>query len=212
MVVTMKVIGLTGGIGSGKSRVADLLQKEFSAYVIYTDDIARDQMKQGGCSYEKVVKQFGSEILDDSGEIDRNKLAKIIFQKEELVKLMNSLTHPNVHQEVLRQVKEVKSKGKLYSAIIVETALLFEAGYQNFCDEIWYVHAPIADRMKRLKVSRGYSEEKIESIIRKQKSEEFFLKNSTVIIENGNDVKADELRLQCKRYLTPHSGNEVRNK
>lgn len=198
----MKVIGLTGGIGSGKSRVADLLQKEFLAYVIYTDEIAKDQMKQGGCSYEKVVKQFGSEILDDSGDIDRNKLAKTIFQKEELVKLLNSLTHPNVHIEVLRQIEEVKSKDKLYSAIIVETALLFEAGYQDFCDEIWYVHAPIADRIKRLKESRGYSEEKIDSIIRKQKSEEFFLKNSTVIIENGNDVKPDELRLQCEQYLS----------
>lgn len=198
----MKVIGLTGGIGSGKSRVADLLQKEFLAYVIYTDEIAKDQMKQGGCSYEKVVKQFGSEILDDSGEIDRNKLAKTIFQKEELVKLLNSLTHPNVHLEVLRQIEEVKSKDKLYSAIIVETALLFEAGYQDFCDEIWYIHAPIADRIKRLKESRGYSEGKIDSIIRKQKSEEFFLKNSTVIIENGNDVNPDELRLQCEQYLT----------
>lgn len=198
----MKVIGLTGGIGSGKSRVADLLQNEFLAYVIYTDEIAKDQMKQGGCSFEKVVKQFGSEILDDSGEIDRNKLAKTIFQKEELVKLLNSLTHPNVHLEVLRQIEEVKSKDKLYSAIIVETALLFEAGYQDFCDEIWYVHAPIADRIKRLKESRGYSEEKIDSIIRKQKSEEFFLKNSTVIIENGNDIKPDELRLQCEQYLT----------
>jgi dephospho-CoA kinase len=199
MVITMKVIGLTGGIGSGKSRVADLLQKEFLAYVIYTDEIARDQMRQGGCSYEKVVKQFGREILDDSGEIDRNKLAKIIFQKEELVKLMNSLTHPNVHQEVLRQIEEVKSKGKHYSAIFVETALLFEAGYQNFCDEIWYVHAPITDRMKRLRESRGYSEEKIESIIKKQKSEEYFLKNSTVIIENGNDVKLDDLKLQLSQ-------------
>ncbi len=197
----MKVIGLTGGIGSGKSRVANLLLKEFLAYVIYTDDIARDQMKKGGCSYEQVVKHFGTKILDENGEINREKLAKIIFQQEELVKLLNSLTHPNVHQEVLRQIEEVRRKEKKYSSIIVETALLFEAGYQDFCDEIWYVHAKRVDRIKRLKESRGYTEDKIDSIMRKQKSEEFFLKNSTVIIENGNDVTLDMLRKQCEAFL-----------
>lgn len=197
----MKVIGLTGGIGSGKSRVADLLQKEFLAYIIYTDDIARDQMKKGGCSYEQVVKQFGTQILDENEEINRAELARIIFQQEELVKLLNSLTHPNVHQEVLHQINVVKGKEKQYSAIIVETALLFEAGYQDFCDEIWYVHAPRLDRIKRLKESRGYSEEKIESIMKKQKSEDYFLRNSTVIIENGNDISPEELKIQCEGYL-----------
>lgn len=204
----MKVIGLTGGIGSGKSRVAELLQQEFFAFIIYTDDIARDQMKKGGCSYEQVVKQFGTKILDENEEINRDKLAKIIFQQEELVKLLNSLTHPNVHQEVLRQIEEIKQKEKQYSVIIVETALLFEAGYQNFCDEIWYVHAPKKDRMIRLKESRGYSEEKIESIMRKQKTEEFFLKNCTVIIKNGNDISPDELRMQCKDNLAKNSQGE----
>ncbi len=197
----MKVIGLTGGIGSGKSRVADLLRKEFFAYVIYTDEIAREQMRKGGCSYQGVVRQFGTDILEESGEIDRAKLARLIFEQEELVKLLNSLTHPNVHQEVQHQIEAVKGKGEQYSSIIVETALLFEAGYQDFCDEIWYVHAPLADRIKRLTETRGYSEEKIDSIIRKQKPEEFFLKNSTVVIENGNEVEADKLRLQCAQYL-----------
>lgn len=197
----MKVIGLTGGIGSGKSKVASLLQKELKAFIIYTDEIARDQMKRGGCSYHAVVKQFGTEILDEFEEIDRAELAKVIFQKEELVKLLNSLTHPNVHLEVMRLIEEAKAQKEKYSAIFVETALLFEAGYQEFCDEIWYVHAPKEDRIKRLKESRGYSLEKIDSIMKKQNTEEYFLSHSHVIIENGDSITTEELKTQCEKCL-----------
>ncbi len=186
----MRVIGLTGGIGSGKSWVAEAISKALSWEVIYTDDVAREQMKKGGESYFAVVKEFGDGILDKSGEIDRSRLSKIVFEDKTKLEKLNSLTHPLVRTYVLNQIAKFREEKK--EAVLIETALLIEAGYQEFCDEVWYVHAPETQRRERLKASRGYSDEKVDSLFLKQRKEEEFLQIATKVIENpdGSTVEA----------------------
>lgn len=112
----MKVIGITGGIGSGKSLVADIMIKKYNAYFINTDRIAYEQMLPGGISYKGVVDYFGKEILKEDGTIDRSKLSKIVFSDKEKLRKLNSLTHPNVLTEVK---KKSSKKGPKKTCLIV---------------------------------------------------------------------------------------------
>ncbi len=182
----MKVIGITGGIGSGKSLVADIMIKKHNAHVINTDRIAYEQMLPGGISYDGVVEYFGREILNEDGTIDRGRLAGIVFNDREKLLKLNSLTHPNVLIEVKKEI-EVKRAEKNVPYCIIETALMIESGYDSVCDEVWYVHCPADIRRQRLKISRGYSDEKIDSIFASQcKEEDFFRKFNKVIYNDGN--------------------------
>ncbi|BBF42571.1 dephospho-CoA kinase [Lachnospiraceae bacterium KM106-2] len=182
----MKVIGLTGGIGSGKSTVANVLKEKFHAYLILTDDVARELMEPGGASYQAVVAYFGTQILTESGEIDRKALANIVFADQEKLETLNSLTHPLVMDYVLKKTEEIKKEGR-YSCIVVESALLIQAGYIPYCDEVWYVRVPDDIRRTRLKSSRGYSDEKIDAILQKQMSNEEFELHATKIIDNDGE-------------------------
>lgn len=191
----MKIIGLTGGVGSGKSYVADIICKNLPILHINTDDIARRQMLKGGESYDGVVAEFGRDILDEEGQIDRAKLAAIVFNDQDKLKKLNSLTHPNVTKEV-RRIIDIAERGDVqsmvydrpvpYKAVLVETAILKEAGYESFCDHIWFVKAPKQDRIERVMKSRGYSRERAESTIASQADDEEFESYCTGVINNSD--------------------------
>lgn len=182
----MKVIGITGGIGSGKSLVADIMIKKYNAYFINTDRISYEQMLPGGISYKGVVDYFGKEILKEDGTIDRSKLSKIVFSDKEKLRKLNSLTHPNVLTEVKKEIEQKRAE-KNVPYCLIETALMIESGYDFVCDEVWYVHCPADIRRQRLKLSRGYSDEKIDAVFANQsKEEDFFKKYKKVIYNDGN--------------------------
>lgn len=189
----MKIIGITGGIGSGKSYVADVAAKYFPVLHVSTDDIAKDQMKKGGISYDMVVKVFGdycADLLDENGEINRPALSKVVFADSDLLNRLNSITHPNVTLEIENIIEREKNNG-FYRAVLIETALIFEAGIDKICDQVWYVYAPVDCRKRRLKASRGYTEEKIESILDDQLDEDTFREKSDIVISNddSNDIR-----------------------
>lgn len=200
IVAKMRVIGLTGGAGCGKSFVASVLMERFPVEVIFTDEIARQQMEPDGCSYQAVVQKFGKEILQPDGRIDRGHLARIVFQKEDTKKILNQLTHPQVRQEVLRRLAQYRDSG-CYLAVFVETALLLEAGYQEFCDEVWYIWASVKERKQRLLKSRGYTNERIEAMFRSQASEAEFFACADRIIENREGNSPDALAAQIKPLI-----------
>ncbi len=183
----MKVIGLTGGIGSGKSLVAKILEEKYGAIILSTDNIAREQMEPGGDSYREVVDFFGKEILAQNGSIDRSKLAAIIFEDEKKRLKINDITHPKVLEAVRKEMKSIRDKKKA-PYLIIETALMLEAGYDFICDEVWYVYTPEEERRKRLKKERNYSDEKIDSIFANQSKEEAFRANFSKVIENVGDI------------------------
>lgn len=184
----MKLIGLTGGIGSGKSVVAGILKTEYGACILDTDSIAKQQMEPGGESYKLVVDYFGKEILSPDGTINRQKLAAIIFEDKSKRLKINQLTHPIVLEAVQREIENKRRDGKT-EYLVVETALMIEAGYDYICDEVWYVYAPVEVRRSRLKESRGYTDEKIDAILANQSKEEEFRARFTKVVENTGDIQ-----------------------
>lgn len=183
----IKVIGITGGIGSGKSTVLDLLQTHFNAFIIKADDVAKELMQPGYEGYKQVVEFFGEEVLAADKTIDRPHLSQIVFCNANKRIVLNSIIHPLVKKRVMEQIGALKAGGR-YDYIFLEAALLIEDHYQVICDEFWYIYVPEALRRERLKESRGYSDEKIDSILKSQLTEEEFKNACSQVIDNGKDL------------------------
>ena len=179
----MKVLGITGGVGSGKSEVLHYLEKEYKAVVCQLDEVAKELQKQGGICYQKIIEAFGTGILGEDRELDRQKLASIIFRDEEKRKILNEIVHPEVKRWVERDmIEKEERKVPLY---VIEAALLPEAGYEDICPELWYIYAREDVRRKRLKDSRGYSDEKISRMMAAQSSEDVFRRACRTVIDNS---------------------------
>lgn len=191
----MKVIGITGGVGCGKSTVLNLIKENYNAYIIMADDVAKELMMPKKAAYNSVVEMFGKDILDENGQIDRPVLAKIIFDNPNKRMVLNSIVHPLVKKSIVERITEIKISGE-YDYVFVEAALLIEDHYKTFCDEIWYIYAPEQVRRARLKESRGYSDEKIDSMMKSQLTEQEFRDNSQLVIENGGNVKETLAQLE----------------
>ena len=128
----MKVIGITGGVGSGKSEVLKLLEQEYHAVVVQLDEVAKSLQKKGTVCWKQIVEVFGTEILDEEGELDRKKLARIVFQDPEKLEQLNAIVHPAVREYILCDMKAKHQEDvKLY---VLEAALLLEAGYAEICE------------------------------------------------------------------------------
>ncbi len=183
----MKIVGITGGVGSGKSVIMDILKNEYGAETILADDVAHDLMDPGQESYRQIIKAFGNDILDQEQKIDRQALAGIVFQNKEALKTLNNITHPNVRREIFRRIAEIREKGKA-AFIAVEAALLLEEGYQNDFDAMWYVYADEETRIKRLQEGRGYTVHKSRDIMKKQLPEENFRRECDVVIDNHSSL------------------------
>lgn len=180
----MKVIGITGGVGAGKSEVLDYLAANHNCRVIKADQAAHQLEEPGGACFEPLVALLGAEILDAAGRIDRQKMAARIFADSGLLQKVNDIVHPAVKNYLLSEIaKERESRGHDY--LFIEAALLIEEGYAEIVDELWYVSADVSVRRQRLKRSRGYTDEKIDAILKSQLSEEDFLKHCNVVIENN---------------------------
>lgn len=196
--MNVKVLGMTGSVGSGKSTVCHVMEEEFNAAVIYTDEVAKQLMSKGGISHRLITEHYGTQILDQAGEINREALAKIVFSDDKERLRVNSFSHPYVKEAVIKKINELKEKGKV-SYIVVETALPYEACLTEFCDEIIYVTASDQVRRERLKSSRGYSDEKITKMLNSQLSEDAFLKICKKVLDNSKGMTA--IKEQLKTIL-----------
>jgi len=184
----MKVIGITGGIGSGKSLVTAILEKQYQAHILNTDQIAKQQMDIGGKSYEGVIDFFGSQILREDATIDRSALAKIVFDDKDKLRKLNDLTHPAVREAVQQEINQWEKRG-IVPYLVIETALMIEAEFDLHCNEVWYVYSSETNRRKRLKEDRNYTDEKINSIFASQCKDEEFRKKFSKVIDNNGDRK-----------------------
>lgn len=194
----MKVIGITGGAGSGKSVVLDILKNDYNAHVIIADDLARSLSQKGGISYVKIVETFGTEILDDQGEINRQKLAAIVFSNKEKLDALNAITHPDVRHAIEDEIKLAKTKDQA-TCIVIEAALLIECGYKAICDELWFIYTDSNIRRTRMKETRGYSDKKIDGILKSQLSDKDFMDNCDKIIYNNTTV--EDLKQQLNQLF-----------
>ncbi len=186
----MKFIGITGGVGAGKSEILSYLGKKTGVRVMLADEIAHELMEAGTDCYKSLRQTFNDEdIWNSDGSFNREKLAKVIFSDKLKRDIMNSMVHPAVKEYVIRQQEYEKERGEL-SLLVLEAALLIEEHYDKICDELWYIYTSEENRRDRLKASRGYSDEKIDNIFKSQLSEEEYRKYCAVVIDNNGSVEA----------------------
>ena len=194
----MKVIGITGGVGSGKSTLLNELSKVYSCRVLLSDDAAKELELRGNSCYEPLVELLGADILAEDKEIDKRKMASAIYNNPDLLEKVNAIIHPAVREYILNEIDKERSSGGV-DYFFLEAALLIECGYNSVVDEMWYIFADNKARYDRLKESRGYTEDKINAIIKNQLSDEEFRKGSDFVIDNSGDL-ADAVN-QIKSHL-----------
>lgn len=183
----MRIIGFTGGAGSGKTQVLAYIKEKYHCRVILADEVAHKVKEPGQECYEALVKLLGTEILSPDGQIDRAAMAEKIFAEDELLREVNELIHPAVKKYILAVIEQAHREEAL-DFLFIEAALLIEDGYENIVDELWYIYAAEPVRRARLKAFRAYSEEKIASILEKQLSEEEYRKHCKVVIDNSGSL------------------------
>ena len=179
----MKVFGITGGVGAGKSEVLTYLGQNYDATVIQADEAGYLVMLPGGECYGEIVKLFGRQITTETGELDRKRIAEIVFQDEEKLKALNAIVHPAVKRYIKKAIAAAEKAGTEY--VFVEAALLIEEKYDEICDELWYIYTTEDNRRARLKASRGYSDEKIQNIFESQLPEAAYRKACRVVVDNN---------------------------
>lgn len=180
----MKFIGITGGVGAGKSEILSYIRKHYRCEIYLADEVAHEVKNPGTECYHELIKLLGEDILGSDGQIDRGKMAEKIFADETVRQKVNGIIHPAVKRYLLEHLETAEKRGDV-ELFFVEAALLIEAGYGELVDEMWYIYATEEVRRERLKVSRGYSDEKVNRILSSQLSDEEFRKNCSFIIDNS---------------------------
>lgn len=185
----MKVIGLTGGVGAGKSLILNILKKEYGAEVIKADEVSHELMETGNAGYLAVREVFGNAFFKEDGKLDRQLMAARIFQDENARKTINKIIHPLVWKTIRDKISASHS-----ALIVVEFAIMGEKT-ENDYDEMWYVRASEQNRIHRLAENRGYTKERTENIIASQASESEYLKRCDRVIENNGSIEELKSRL-----------------
>jgi dephospho-CoA kinase len=186
----MLTIGLTGGIGSGKSTVTKFLGG-LGAPIIDADKVGHAIYAPGGPAHNDVIAAFGVEILDDDGSIDRKKLGPIVFSDPSALKRLNAIVHPRMFVRMREMIGDLRAGGER-KPIVVEAAILIEANWQPLFDEIWLVTASRERVVERIERDRGLKPEQTEARIQAQLPDEERIKYSTLVISNNGTI--EELR------------------
>lgn len=179
----MRIIGVTGGVGAGKSTILEYMKKHYGAEVIQADLVGHQVMEPGMEAYQKILGEFGDGILGAEGKIDRKILGAIVFADPEKLKRLDQIVHPAVKSEILARLRRAGENG--IKCAVVEAALFLEENYDAFCDETWYIYTNEESRRKRLKESRGYTDERVDQIFRSQKTHREFLSRCQAVIDNN---------------------------
>ena len=189
----MKVIGLTGGIGSGKSTVSWLLG-EMGAVLIDADKVGHEAYQPGTETWKELVAAFGDEIVAPDRTIDRKKLGAIVFAAPEELTRLNRIVHPRMFNMMKDRIEKYRQQG--VKVVVIEAAILFEANWTSLVDEVWVTVASEATVVQRAIERTGLPEDQIRARIRSQLSNEERIKKADVVITNDGDVK--ELRVKVE--------------
>jgi dephospho-CoA kinase len=186
----MLTIGVTGGIGSGKSTVTIILG-ELGAPIIDADKVGHAIYAPDGPAYSEVIAAFGRGILASDGTIDRKKLGPVVFADAEALVRLNSIVHPKMFARMREMIQELRAGGER-NPIVVEAAILIEANWQPLFDEIWLVTTSKERVVERIERDRGLKPEQTDARIRAQLSDQERRKYSSLVITNDGTI--DELR------------------
>ncbi|MGN0348748.1 MAG: dephospho-CoA kinase [Roseburia sp.] len=205
----MKFIGITGGVGAGKSALLEYLAKRPRTRVMLADEIAHTLMEPGTACYKELCRVFSKEDIFLSEDeplskrrerkVDRKKLAAILFADETNRMQVNAIVHPAVKAYVKEQVRVEKERGEV-DLLVLEAALLVEEHYDEICDELWYINTREEIRRQRLMQNRGYSEEKVAQIFASQLTEQEYRRHCRAVIDNNGTL--EEACRQLDQYVT----------
>jgi len=184
----MVTIGITGGVGCGKSKILEYIREHYNSRVILADDVANKIKEPGEACYKPLIELLGEDIVGVDSFIDKKIMASKIFNNDELLEKVDGILHPAVKDYFLEQKRLETEKGTI-DYLFLEAALLIECGYKEYVDEMWYIYAPEEVRADRLRKSRGYSNDKIKAIMAAQLSEEQFRQGSDFVIDNGGSLE-----------------------
>ena len=193
----MIVIGLTGGIGSGKSEVSRML-KEFGAEIIDADRVGHEAYLPNTETYDKVVAEFGDDIIQTDGAIDRKKLGARIFAEPEARERLNAIVHPRMYAMVEERIQRLREQSA--TAVVLDAAILIEAGWDSLVDEVWVVAAPEEMVVQRIGQRNGLPAEQVRQRIRAQIASEERARHAAVVIDNNEGL--DELSAQVQEVWT----------
>ena len=202
-----RVIGITGGIGSGKSTVSNILREEYGAHIIDCDELARDILMPGEKAYREVVEHFGRDILtgksDNGYNIDRKKLADIVFNDLDELKKLEFITHKYVYEEIKKRLQRIScvtiTTVQESPVVGVEASVPDPDSFRKICGEIWTVVSPLDVRIKRVMERSGLTFEDVEKRIAAQKKDESYIEFSDKVIYNPDDI--DKLKEEIKKAL-----------
>lgn len=203
----MRVIGLTGAIGAGKSEAARVLA-ELGAAVVDADAEGRRSYAKGTIGWRRLVELFSSGILDEEDEIDRSRLGALVFDNPQALAWLNAAIHPLIRDRVTQALAEHRAQGT--AVAVLDAALLRQAKWDDLADEMWAVSAPPDLALERL-AARGMSAEDARKRAAAQGDPEEALRKADVIIENGgslDDLRANVLRAWRERNLSPNTPSQ----
>ena len=190
----MRVIGVTGGVGSGKSAVLNYIEAHFDARIVKADEVGHMLMMPWGKCFEPVVKLFGDWVVLEDGSLDRQAIAQIVFKDPEMLKKLNAIIHPEVKKYIVREIE--RSRKEETEFFFIEAALLLEEKYDEICDEIWYIYCEKEVRIERLRRDRGYSDERIRQVMENQLSDEEYEAHCDFQLYNDEDVAHTYLQIE----------------
>jgi dephospho-CoA kinase len=201
-----KTIGLTGGIGTGKTTVAGILS-DLGAHVIHADTVGHQVYAPGTEGWQQVVSAFSRDVVAGDGTIDRKKLGQIVFSDAAQLARLNSIVHPLIRDEVRRRIEAQRASG-FRLPIIVEAAILLEAKWTSICDVVWVVVAPVDEVVKRIATERGLSPDDIRARVAAQLEDAERRTFADVVIENTGSP--GELRQQVEAAWNKLIGGRAR--
>lgn len=194
----MRLIGITGGVGAGKSTILEYIKAHYRCRIYLADEVAHVVKEPGQSCYRALVGLLGRDVLEEDGRIHKGRMAERIFRDENLLEQVNAIVHPAVQEYLLEKIQEARREGQT-ELFFIEAALLIECGYRDIVDEMWYIYAREDMRRQRLLESRGYTLEKIEQIMNSQLTEEAFRAGSDFVIDNSGTP--EESFRQIRRKL-----------
>ena len=193
----MLIVGLTGGVASGKTAVSEVLKEE-GADIIDADQIARELVQPHGPAWNKLVRTFGEEILQGDGSIDRKKLADRVFVDPNQRKLLNQILHPLITEEMDRRTREIGQKNP-EAIVVIDAPLLIEVGYHRRADKVMVVVSTQAEQIERLKVRDGINSEEALRILSSQMPVEEKVKLADFVVRNEGSLA--EVRERAKEVF-----------
>jgi len=189
----MRVIGITGGVGSGKSLVLNYLAEKYDSRVVKADEVGHLLMRPGKQCYQPVIDVFGVKIVNEDGTLNRKAIAEIAFSEPIMLKRLNRIIHPAVKEYIKSEIRKAREDEIAY--FFVEAALLIEDGYGGIYDELWGVYCEETVRQERLQLERGYTKEHIDSLIKNQLSPEEYEAHCDFMIYNSEDREHTYLQI-----------------